>query len=76
MQYDIHPELGPKTRVQTPEEVFAQVIAAWPTAHREASTGDQRSWWVGEALVAHDWAVRGRSRGYWLRLKRPNEIAE
>jgi hypothetical protein len=74
MLYDIHRDLGPKTRVASYEEAFAAVRAVWPGSRSEGSTGLQRSFWIGTGpeaeLVGHTWEVRSSKGGWWLRAKR------
>jgi hypothetical protein len=74
MLKDIHPDLGPRSRVSSIEEALTHVRKVWPSAWREGSTGFQRSFWVkdagGEAvLVGHCWEIRGREDDFWLRVK-------
>lgn len=75
MLKDIHPDLGPRTRVATVEKALAAVRKVWPQAYLEGSTGFQRSFWVdlaGEAeLVGHCWEIRGISGDFWLRVRQP-----
>jgi hypothetical protein len=74
MLKDIHPDLGPRSRISSIEEALAHVRKVWRSAWIEGSTGFQRSFWVkgagGDAvLVAHCWEIRGREDDFWLRIK-------
>lgn len=73
MLYDIHTDLGPRTRVASFEEAFEKVRETWPGARAEGSTGFQRSFWTGSSdqaeLVGHGWEVRSRKGGWWLRVR-------
>lgn len=79
MLTDLHPELGPKRRVNSLEAVEAYVRNEWPRARIEGSAGMQQSFWMGPpgedaVLVAHCWEVRGRRDELWVRRSRRTEL--
>ena len=71
MNRDLHPDLGPRTRVASIEEALLRVREAHPGAHMEGSTGAERSFWLDGRLVAHAWPVMATAAAeeLWLRVQ-------
>ncbi|AOG02996.1 hypothetical protein BSY19_5134 (plasmid) [Bosea sp. RAC05] len=66
---DRYPQLGPRSAAATDDEAMRLVRAIHPTAHKEGSTGFERSWWMGRILVAHQWPQHHRSlEPLWVRV--------
>lgn len=72
MNRDQHPELGPRLRMGSMKDCLNAVLALYPDAYAEGSTGAERSFWVHGKLVAHAWPVRNvlsHDDPMWCRLK-------
>lgn len=68
MNRDLHPELGPRQRVESLEACLQRVRERQPRAHMEGSTGRERSFWVDKRLVGHAWPVARQAEAMWLRI--------
>ena len=69
---DRYPSLGRKITAATEQEAMDLVRAVWPSAHKEGSTGFERSWWVERELVAHQWPKNNQTlEPLWVRVSKP-----
>ena len=68
MNKDLHPTIGPKWRDETLEDALSRVRQVHPCATMEGSTGRERSFWIGQLLVGHAWAVARHREAMWVRV--------